>query len=96
MKFIKLNSDKYVKSYFLKDISPTFRRTPTNQLQVNMLAEPVYRTREEFINLLMEKINEGLIRQLNKSQSELKKINDTHKELIKVNSELEKFIEQNS
>jgi hypothetical protein len=96
MKFIKLNSDKFVKSYFLKDISPTFRRTPTNQLQVNMSAKPVYRTREEFINLLIEKINEGLIRQFNKSQSELKKLSDIQKDLITINSKLEKFIVQNS
>ena len=60
-----------VKSYFLKDISPTFRRTPTNQLQVNMSAEPSYRTREEFIELLMEKYSEGLVRQLENAQKKL-------------------------
>jgi hypothetical protein len=54
----------FTNSYFLKDISPTVRRTPTNQLQVNMSAQPTYRTRKEFIELLMEKIREGLVRQL--------------------------------
>ncbi|MBL1209014.1 MAG: hypothetical protein FWJ34_04595 [Geminocystis sp. GBBB08] len=50
------------------------RRTSTNQLQVNISAEPVYRTRDEFIELLMEKIREGLIRQLQKTQKRLEEI----------------------
>ncbi|VAW92103.1 hypothetical protein MNBD_GAMMA22-2348 [hydrothermal vent metagenome] len=66
LKFISSNNEM-VKSYFLKDISDTFRRTPTNQLQVNISVKPTYRTREEFIELLMKKINEGLIRQLEKA-----------------------------
>lgn len=70
MNFIQSGADM-VKSYFLKDISPTFRRTPTNQLQVNMSAEPSYRTREEFIELLMEKYSEGLVRQLENAQKKL-------------------------
>ena len=63
LKFVQYNGYS-VKSYFLKDISPTFRRTPTNQLQVNISAKPQYRTREEFIELLMDKLREGLVRQL--------------------------------
>lgn len=50
LKFVK-SDGFFTKSYFLKDISSTFRRTPTNQLQVNMSAKPSYRTREEFIGL---------------------------------------------
>lgn len=60
-----------VKSYFLKDISSTFRRTPTNQLQVNISALPEYRTREEFIELLMNKVGAGLQRQLLNAQRKL-------------------------
>lgn len=70
MKFIPFGSEM-IKSYFLKDISATFRRTPTNQLQVNIAAEPSYRTREEFIELLMQKYSEGLVRQLEKAQQKL-------------------------
>jgi len=81
LRFVKKNN-KFTKSYFLKDISPTFRRTPTNQLQVNMLAEPTYRTREEFIDLLMEKLREGLVRQLEKATTKLSEI-DAKKELLK-------------
>jgi hypothetical protein len=94
MKFVKMKNGNFVKSYFLKDISPTFRRTPTNQLQVNMSAEPVYRTREEFINLLMEKVSEGLERQLKKAESELKKLNAQKSALVEKNITSEKIIEQ--
>lgn len=73
LKFIKSEGEA-VKSYFLKDISPTFRRTPTNQLQVNISAKPIYRTRKEFIEILMIKIKEGLIRQLAKAQKKLSDI----------------------
>ncbi|MEA5534223.1 hypothetical protein [Crocosphaera sp. XPORK-15E] len=77
-----------------KDISPKFRRTPTNQLQVNRSDEPTYRTRDEFIDLLMEKIQEGLIRQLEKAQKKLSQM-DEKKELLKNrNAESEKIIEE--
>jgi len=79
----------------LKDISSTFRRTPTNQLQVNISAIPTYRTRNEFIILLMEKLREGLERQLEKAQLKLSEINETTQSLKNKNSESEKIIEEN-
>ncbi len=82
----------YTKVYFLKDISPTFRRTPTNQLQVNIDAQPVYRTREEFIDLLMQKIEEGLIRQSNKAQNKLTQIESKKASLKQKNIESENKI----
>lgn len=39
------NDDIFVKSYFLKNVSPTMRITPANQMQVNGFSETVYRTR---------------------------------------------------
>lgn len=88
------SDNKMVKSYFLKDISPTFRRTPTNQLQVNISADPSYRTRDEFIELLMEKLREGLMRQLKKSQLVLSEIDKKTQSLKTKNSNSEKIIEE--
>lgn len=93
LKFVKLD-DSFVKSYFLKDISSTFRRTPTNQLQVNMSAKPTYRTRDEFIDILMEKLREGLVRQLEKSKQKLSEIDKKIVLLKDKNAESEKIIEE--
>ncbi len=93
LRFIESES-KIVKSYFLKDISPTFRRTPTNQLQVNISANPTYRTREEFIDLFMAKVREGLERQLRKATLELDKIDRITQSLKLKNSSSEKAIEE--
>jgi hypothetical protein len=57
-----------VKTYFLKDISPTVRITPANQLQVNYAQPPQYRTRVEFINFLIEKKQQSFERRLKKAQ----------------------------
>ena len=94
LKFIP-DKNKIVKSYFLKDISPTFRRTSTNQLQVNISAPPIYRTREEFIDLLMEKLKEGLIRQLEKAQQELSEVDQKTRVLKEKNLVSQKAIEEN-
>lgn len=80
LRFIE-SDHKMVKSYFLKDISSTFRRTPTNQLQVNISAIPTYRTRNEFIELLMKKLKEGLERQLEKARLKLSEIDEKTKVL---------------
>lgn len=93
LKFIKSEGEA-VKSYFLKDISPTFRRTPTNQLQVNISAKPTYRTREEFIEILMVKLKEGLIRQLEKSQQKLSDIDKQTCSLKIKNVHSQKTIEE--
>jgi hypothetical protein len=61
----------FVKSYFLKNVSPTMRITPANQMQVNGFAEPVYRTREEFLDFLLKKKIESNERKLKKASQEL-------------------------
>ncbi|WP_425381855.1 hypothetical protein [Spiroplasma endosymbiont of Polydrusus pterygomalis] len=68
VEFVK-NNNEYSKLYFLKDVSSSFRRTPTNQLQVNVDALPTYRTRtrKEFINLFILKIKQSHIRAIKKS-----------------------------
>ena len=63
LKFVQHNW-KYVKSYFLKDISRKFRSNPKPQLQVNMEDEPEYRSREEFIQIFIKKCREWFDRQL--------------------------------
>ena len=93
LRFVTFKNEK-IKSYFLKDISPTFRRTPTNQLQVNFSAQPIYRTREEFVVLLMEKIREGLVRQLKKAQQKLTNIDRQTENLKAKNANSEKTIEE--
>ncbi len=93
LRFIE-SDHKMVKSYFLKDISSTFRRAPTNQLQVNISAIPKYRTRNEFIELLMKKIKEGLERQLKNAQLKLSKIDEKTKILKNKNIDSEKSIEE--
>lgn len=65
---------KYVKAYFLKDISPTFRITPANQMQVNYSEDAVYRTRAEFLNLLLQKKIESNERKLKKATQELENL----------------------
>ncbi|MCK4798331.1 MAG: hypothetical protein KAT05_13200 [Spirochaetes bacterium] len=94
LKFIKV-SGVYVKSYFLKDIHHSFRRNPKNQLQVNMSVLPEYRTREEFIELLMEKIKESHKRQIKISDKALENLSDEKEILLKKNKESEAMILEN-
>jgi len=63
-----------VKSYFLKNVSATMRITPANQMQVNGFAEPVYRTREQFLNFLLQKKIESNERKLKKATEELENL----------------------
>ena len=88
LEFVKLN-ESYSKLYFLKDISSTFRRNPKNQLQVNISAPSVYRTREEFIVLLMQKIKESHQRQIEISHKALAKEDEILKELLEANKKSE-------
>lgn len=74
LEFVKNKDNELVKLYFLKDISPTFRRNPKNQLQVNISAAPVNRSRDKFIELLFEKIIESHHRQIEISQKALSEI----------------------
>ncbi|MFC1612981.1 hypothetical protein ACFL23_01480 [Patescibacteria group bacterium] len=88
LKFVKIDNN-YVKSYFLKDINHTFRRNPKNQLQINMSVTPEYRTREDFIKLLMLKIKESHERQIKISDKALKNLQAEKKILLKKNKESE-------
>lgn len=81
--------NSFSKLYFLKDISSTFRRNPKNQLQVNISAPSEYRTREQFIKLLIEKIKESHVRQIKISNKALKEIDEVEKQLIESNKNSE-------
>lgn len=70
LEFVK-HDDKFVKSYFLKNVSSTMRITPANQMQVNGFAEPEYRTREQFLEFLLQKKIESNERKLKKATQEL-------------------------
>ena len=94
LEFIEYKNN-YVKSYYLKDVNHTFRRTPTNQLQVNIDAEPEYRTREEFVKLLNKKVLEGLKRQLKKATEKITEVQINEPNLIEQNKLSQKIIEEN-
>jgi hypothetical protein len=68
--FVKVDGE-FVKPYFLKDINKSFRITPANQMQVNGMAAPEYRTREEFLHLLLKKKIESNERKFKKAEQEL-------------------------
>ncbi len=70
LEFVRHN-DLLVKSYFLKNVSTTMRITPANQMQVNGFSEPIYRTREEFLDFLLKKKIESNERKLKKAKQEL-------------------------
>lgn len=88
LKFIKTN-EGFTKLYFLKDIHHSFRRNPKNQLQINISESPEYRSRENFIKLLMNKLRESHKRQIKISQEALKKISTEEKILIEKNKKSE-------
>lgn len=93
--FVEVN-DKIVKAYFLKDISSTFRITPANQMQVNGSAEPEYRTREEFLQLLLKKKIESNERKFKKASQELENLkNGYFKKTKNVEIELKSLISIN-
>ncbi|OGF20630.1 hypothetical protein A2Y83_03700 [Candidatus Falkowbacteria bacterium RBG_13_39_14] len=94
LKFVKINGE-YTKSYFLKDINHTFRRNPKNQLQVNMSELPKYRSREDFIKLLVNKIRESHERQIKISGKALKNLSQEESILLKKNKESEAKILEN-
>lgn len=96
LKFVNNDKGEKVKLYFLKDISSSFRRNTKNQLQVNISKTTENRTREEFIDVLLNKIIEGYKRQKNIAERELKKYNNekVKAELIKLNKEQEEKIKK--
>jgi len=72
--FIKFPNGKYVKTMFLKDIHRSVRINPKPQFQVNINEPEEYRTKEEFINLFLQKYkesNERIIKIQMKKKEEL-------------------------
>ena len=60
-------TNKNLKVFFLHQISSTYRRTPTNQLQVNISESPEKnRSFEDFLDLHEKKLNESYERELEK------------------------------
>lgn len=73
LEFVK-HDDLIVKSYFLKDVSNTMRITPANQMQVNGFVPPSYRTREDFLEFLLQKKIESNERKLKKASEQLENL----------------------
>jgi hypothetical protein len=94
LKFVQIDG-AYSKSYFLKDIHHSFRRNPKNQLQVNMSQPPEYRSREDFIKLLMHKVSDSHERQIKISEKALKTIEEEERDLLLKNKESETKILSN-
>ncbi len=92
LEFVAHNGTR-VKSYFLKNVSTTMRITPANQMQVNGFAEPVYRTREQFLNFLLQKKIESNERKLKKATDELEILKQGK---FKKDLSLEKLLQLNS
>lgn len=89
LKFIKKDG-KFTKVYLLKDVNATVRLNPKNQLQVNVSAQPQYRTRKEFIDLLKQKQCECHKRMIKKSTETIKGIDDIYIKLHKINENSER------
>lgn len=89
LKFVE-HSGKYTKVYPLKDVNHTFRLNPKPQLQVNMSAEPEYRTREQFIELLIQKHRESYNRNIIALNQKIDKLDDIYIQLINSNRDSEK------
>lgn len=87
LKFEKVNNN-YSKIYFLKDIDKSFRRNPKNQLQVNASSQSTYRSRNEFLDLLFDKIKESHERQIEISKKALLNLENLKKETKEKNTKL--------
>lgn len=72
--------------YPLKDVSHshTMRVNPKPQMQVNMNADPEYRTRTEFINMLCEKLKESYKRTLKRTKNKMSKLDEEREEMLKM------------
>lgn len=91
LEFVKNSDEEFVKIYFLKNISSTFRRNPKNQLQVNISAKPEERSRVDFINIFFEKIAESHKRQIEISTKALRELEkgDIKAKLLEINKQSE-------
>lgn len=76
---------KYTNTYLLKDVSSSMRVNPKPQMQVNMKAKPEYRTREEFIELLSDKLTQSYERTEEKVQKRREELKDLKKDMYKAN-----------
>lgn len=74
--FITFENSKYVKTVFLKDMNETLRINPKPQFQININEDPIYRNKEEFIEMFERKYNESLdrvIENANRKRTQIKK-----------------------
>ena len=60
--FTAFENGKYVKTVFLKDMNETLRINPKPQFQININEDPIYRNKEEFIEMFERKYTESLDR----------------------------------
>lgn len=91
LEFCKVNN-YFVKSYFLKDVHHSVRRNPKNQLQVCISTEPEYRTREEFIDLLFDKLKESYYRQIKIAEKELLTLEEKQAKIKEFNRQQESLL----
>src|SRR5690606_8229652 len=82
--YVKLNGS-YTILYFLKDIISTCKSNHKNQLQVNISTHSEYRTRQEFITVLISKMKEIHERQIKISNKALKEIDVVERILVESN-----------
>lgn len=75
-KFLPFEDGKYVHCQFLKDIHHSVRINPKPQFQVNIHEPEEYRTREEFIDLFLEKYNESIDRNIQIQTKKKSKLNE--------------------
>lgn len=78
------DTNKYVKVELLKDIHPSFRLNPKNQLQVNYKLPFMYRNKKDFILLLEEKYKKSFERQYANAKKKLKKASALFKKVKKI------------
>lgn len=76
---------KYTNIYLLKDVSSSMRVNPKPQMQVNMKSVPEYRTREEFIELIGDKLSESYDRTEKNLQKRRKNLKGLKKDMLKAN-----------
>ncbi len=70
LQFVDYNNEK-VKAVFLKDVENSMHITPANQIQFNAFKPSLYRTREQFIEFLFDKLIETNQRKFLDAQQQL-------------------------
>ena len=78
---IVLDKDK-IKIYFLHNIANSYRRTPTNQMQVNINESPIFdRTFKDFLKLHSQKLQESYKREIDKINKKVNQLPNKIKEV---------------